>query len=55
MFFFFYIAKDFCCNDELVEEFIDFLNLDKLNVTQFVLRLYNKEAFNFGLINEQGG
>ena len=23
------IAKDFCCNDELVEEFIDFLNLDQ--------------------------
>lgn len=22
------IVKDFCCNDELVEEFIDFLNLD---------------------------
>ena len=23
------IAKNFCCNDELVEEFIDFLNLDQ--------------------------
>ena len=23
------ITKDFCCNDELVEEFIDFLNLDQ--------------------------
>lgn len=47
------IGNDFCCNDELVGEFIDVLNLDQTQCDTF--GLYKKEAVNFGLIKEQGG